>query len=29
VVITHDEGVAGRARRSVRIVDGNLTAVTA
>ena len=29
VVITHDEGVAERARRTVRIVDGRLTAVTA
>jgi ABC-type lipoprotein export system ATPase subunit len=29
VVITHDEGVAGHARRAVRIVDGRLTAVTA
>ena len=29
VVITHDEDVAERARRAVRIVDGNLTAVTA
>jgi ABC-type lipoprotein export system ATPase subunit len=29
VVITHDEGVAQRARRTVRIVDGRLTAVTA
>jgi ABC-type lipoprotein export system ATPase subunit len=29
VVITHDEDVAERARRAVRIVDGCLTAVTA
>ena len=29
VVITHDEGVAARARRTVRIVDGRLTAVAA
>ena len=29
VVITHDEEVAERARRAVRIVDGRLTAVTA
>jgi ABC-type lipoprotein export system ATPase subunit len=28
VVITHDEEVAARARRSVRIVDGRLTAVS-
>ena len=29
VVITHDEDVAERARRAVRIVDGHLTEVTA
>ena len=29
VVITHDEDVAARARRAVRIVDGRLTEVTA
>ena len=29
VVITHDEDVAERARRVVRIVDGHLTEVTA
>ena len=28
VVVTHDEGVAGHARRVVRIVDGRLSEVT-
>jgi predicted ABC-type transport system involved in lysophospholipase L1 biosynthesis ATPase subunit len=27
-VVTHDEGVAGHARRVVRIVDGRLSEVT-